>query len=286
MSEPQTSAKVIIYTVKGRIDVELWAKEKPVHTRRFLEACRGGLLVDESFDRLSDTHNCLMLSKQHDMGTSESPSLEHNARIRWRTGSLGWDSADRKWFITVAPLNDDNSKVVIGKIVDDSIYSLRKIVDDSEVDSDGKLLYPATIRKIEVTIPYFDDLPSGRAMKAVTIAKQLPKVAKVKISFDDDDEDEDESIQPMKRMKIKMPAAIAEPSPALRVSGKSGTESETEEEELEEANDKQEESGCEDVEPESKESINESGVSDRERETLKLLALFEQKTKDKTILKR
>lgn len=280
MSEPQTTAKVIIHTVKGRIDVELWAKEKPAQVRRFLEACEKGLLVGESLNEWSRSGDYLMLSLVDDSDSGAGVPLEHNARIRWRTGSLGWDSGQKRWFITLAPLLGEDQKVVIGKIVDDSIYSLRKIRDESEVGSDGKLLYPATIRKVEVTIPYFTDLRASVGSKpAVKPTLPSKKVSKVRISFDDEDDDED-ALQPVKRMKIKMPAAISDRQPTERVSTR--PESDVHQEKNDEESDNGQES-----EPETPSQTGmESTVSNREQETLKMLALFEQKTKDKNILNR
>lgn len=278
MLEPQTSAKVIIHTVKGRIDVELWAREKPGHVRRFLEACSRGLLTDGSLDEVSG--DCIMFSKVEDAGCRVLP--ERNARIRSRMGSVGWDSVRGRWFISLGAAEEDQ-KVVIGKVVDGSIYALRKIVDESEVGDDGKLLYPATVSKVEVTIPYFDDLPVGSKVTAGEAQKRpLKKRAKVSISFDDDDDDE-RPLKPMKRMKIKMPPTISDrPVEQVYTGRESAAKQETSDGEGDSSDTESLEcSGTPVVQQNA-----EPTISSREQETLKMLALFEEKTKDKNILNR
>ncbi|QLQ79472.1 hypothetical protein HG537_0C01190 [Torulaspora globosa] len=286
MLEPLTSAKVIIYTAKGRLDLELWAREKPGHARRFLESCSRGLLVGGSLDEMSRSGDCIMFSKV--VGDGRPVLAERNGRIRWRRGSLGWDSVLERWFISLGDGNEDGEREVIGKVVDESIYTLRRIVDESEIGSDGKFLYPATVCKVEVTIPYFDDLPGKDRVEPARDSMSVKKRAKVRISFDDDDDDDDGA--PMKKLKIKMPATIQSAqegsNPAQEVSGGDQSADRTPQEGSDEADIAQE------SEPERSETTaagqkgDKSTVSSREQETLKMLALFEEKTKDKNILNR
>ncbi|QLL32596.1 hypothetical protein HG536_0D01180 [Torulaspora globosa] len=291
MSEPQASAKVIIHTVKGRINVELWAREKPGHARRFLEACTRGLLTDGSLNEMSRSRDCIMFSKVEDGGNGRQTWSEHNARIRWRTGSVGWDSVRERWFISLVRLSEEDQKVVIGKVVDDSIYTLRKIVDESEIGSDGRLLYPATVRKAEVTIPYFDDLPAAEKVEAADAPKpSLKSGAKVRISFADDEDDDGRPLKPVKRMKIKMPPTISDKLPVEQVSIGDESAVGVPREGSDREGDKAQGSKSLQLErsetPAAHQKVAESAVSSREQETLKLLALFEQKTKDKNILNR
>lgn len=305
MSEPQTSAKVVINTTKGRIDIELWAKEKPSHARSFLEACHGGSLIDQSLCQLSKNRDCIMMSK---LLSKENLPSEHNGRIRFsKAGMLGWDCRYQRWFISLSVLRDnDDERIALGKLVDNSIFSLRRIVDESELDSENCLKYPATICKAEVTVPFFSDLQPAAVNHKASVSKKEPsvKAAKVRISYNDDEDDEDdEGSIPVKRMKIKLPAIIAEPR--LEKSHQQGPEEETKEGDRAEDSDEVEEDDKEehdfkeelDVKEEyeniQKEIIDtgsqtsgKKNVDSREQDTLRMLALFEQRTKGKTIINR
>lgn len=299
MSEPQTSAKVVIYTTKGRIDIELWAKEKPSHARRFLEACHGGSLIDQSLCQLSKNRDCIMMSK---LSSTEKLPSEHNGRIRFsKAGMLGWDCRYQRWFITLSVFADnDDERIALGKLVDNSIYSLRRIVDESELDSENCLKYPATICKVEVTIPFFSDLQQAAVNHKASVSKKEPsvKAAKVRIryNYDEDDEDDEGSI-PAKRMKIKLPAIVAEPrlqeyhqhNPEEEI--KEGDRAEDSDEVEEE--DKEEHDVKEEYENIQKEIIDTGSLTSgkrnldsREQETLRMLALFEERMKGKTIINR
>lgn len=298
MSEPQTSAKVVIYTTKGRIDIELWAKEKPSHARRFLEACHGGSLIDQSLCQLSKNRDCIMMSKS---SSKEKLPSEHNGRIRFsRGGMLGWDCRYQRWFISLSVLADNNDeRIALGKLVDNSIYSLRRIVDESELDSENCLKYPATICKVEVTIPFFSDLQQEAVNHKASVSKKEPsvKAAKVRISYNDDEDEDDEGSIPAKRMKIKLPAIIAEPKleeyhqhdPKEEIKEGDSAEDSDEVEE----DDKEEHDVKEEYENSQKEIIDtgsqtsgKGNLDSREQETLRMLALFEQRMKGKTIINR
>lgn len=285
MSEPQTSAKVVLHTNKGRIDVELWAKQIPLHTKLFLQACHEGSLLEQSFCELSRDRNCLMISK---LACGKELKHEGNGRIRFnRAGVLGWDCHYDRWFISLTPLsNQIGDKIPLGKLVDNSIYSLRKIVDESETDSDHRLLYPAVIERTEVTIPFFDSLkvPSGVEKLTVSENTRTVKAAKVRLSYDDD---EDEDTVPMKKIKIKLPPMLEKASTTHVPNGpRSDTnESETKDSALVQERSGSDESDTDDRGAQGRDKKSEA-FKDREQETLRMLASFQQNVKGKSIIKR
>lgn len=274
MSQPQTSAKCIIYTTKGRLDVELWAKEIPISTKTFLEACSQGKLKGETLCEIPSDRLYVTISNiKNDYQTEKLPE-EHNSRIRFnRNGIVGWDNVSLRWFITTKEWNANEvtpAMTIIGKIVDESIYTFKRIIDDSELDANGKFVYPATIEDVEVTIPYFTDLTQSSDAKVQTSAKndkstKYKKATKVKLSYHyDEDDDDNEETRPTKKMKIRLPASIIRP-----IETGPGTETEPEPE-----------SGQTNIDDHQK------TLNDRERETLEMLAKFKKQTKGKAILKR
>lgn len=305
MSEPQTSAKVVFHTTKGRLDVEFWAREKPLHAKRFLEICYGGSLNDESLCGLSKDRGCILVSK---VPSEQKLPAEHNARIRFnRAGIFGWDCRRLNWFISLRALSEDDEKIALGKVVDQSIYSLRKIVDESELNSENQFLYPAIIRRAEVTIPFFSDLKPTTANESHSTSLGTPVVraAKVRISYgDDEDEENDEGSMPVKRMKIKLPAVLAKPEPKTSSSGECGAESKatrsetavevdgnegSEDDDGAEAieSDKDVQDSPEKVAEDSQRRVADNqNVNSREQDTLRMLALFQQNVKGKNIINR
>lgn len=266
MSQPQTSAKCIIYTTKGRLDVELWAKEIPIATKTFLEACRQGKLNDETLCEIPNDRRYVTISNIKNDYQTEKLREERNSRIRLsRNGIVGWDNDSLRWFITTKEWNASEATpaiIIIGKIVDESIYTFKRIIDDGERDADGKFVYPATIKAVEVTIPFFTDLTQLSDTKVIKTPAnsgksiKYTKATKVKLSYHED-EDEDEEIRPTKKIKIKLPPSIIQP-----------TETEPETEQTNTSDDHQQ------------------TLNDRERETLAMLATFQKQTKGKTILKK
>lgn len=53
-TEPSTSARIVLRTTAGPIDVRLWTKECPSATRTFLRLCRDGYYDDCLFHRIED----------------------------------------------------------------------------------------------------------------------------------------------------------------------------------------------------------------------------------------
>lgn len=292
MLEPQTSAKCVIYTTKGRLDLELWAKEIPNASRIFLGSCQLGKLQNESVYQVSEDGRTVYLSNT-ELATRRL-SIETNDRIRFnKNGIFGWDNDSKRWFITLKDYAAEhtNGKMIIGKIVNDSLYTLKSIISESELDSDAKLIYPAKIIKVDITVPYFEDLPR-RMIKQSLPADMIPpkKATKVKLSYDDDDEDDDDndSIVPLKKMKIKVPSGMKTMDFPFAVADEAQGEADFQEKRRSDGESPgvEDNSDEEEVEPAKEAEHQEISRTERERDTLKMLAMFQRNVKGKNILKR
>lgn len=189
--EPQTSAKCIIYTSKGFLEVELWAKECHKTVKNFLQNAIDGAFNGKTIDRLLFQS---VICSEEPQGGLDLP-LECNTRLNFNRRGLVGLLPDSKgsFFITLKETPTLNNKAtVFGKIVGGSIYNVVSI-SEGELKPDGEtFLYPAVIDRIEITIPYFNNLlPKNTENKsgAKPLKKKLKKATKIKINYDDDDEE-------------------------------------------------------------------------------------------------
>ncbi|AET37426.1 putative peptidylprolyl isomerase CWC27 Ecym_1176 [Eremothecium cymbalariae DBVPG len=191
-SEPSTSAKCVFHTTKGDLEVELWARECAVTTKRFLESAGNGLWKGKAFSKLG--------SSLIQVGFSTFKcAKEYNGRLRFnRRGLLGIMPGNGVLFFTLEEqpsLNDD--AVLFGTLVGNSFYTLLGI-SQGELEEDGeKFLYPATIDTIDITVPYFNDLATP-VSKRESHDKTPPKAtkkrkigSKIQLTYEDEEEDED-----------------------------------------------------------------------------------------------
>ncbi|CAI4053397.1 hypothetical protein SKDZ_16G2070 [Saccharomyces kudriavzevii ZP591] len=300
--EPQTTAKCILYTTKGNIAVELWAKECPETSKLFLTELSDGAYINGNFKELKPSQRLMFNA----VGTNEDRAVvqERNPRIKFnKDGLFGWDRKRNTWFVTVQAdskhvLNDCN---VFGKIVGTSIYIFREILSGeletfSRDDEVKRFMYPAVLKDFEITVPFFEDIsPSKRRLEDDERIPQQPKKklmtsSKVKIVYEDDEEDDDANddsdvleAKPSKR--IILPAWIKDESrseePKSDVSVDQPQEPPvTEPTELHDGV-----HGPTIEEREGQENVEEDIIDKREQETLEMLAKFQQQMKNKKILK-
>ncbi|QLG74813.1 hypothetical protein HG535_0H01400 [Zygotorulaspora mrakii] len=296
MQEPQTTAKCIIYTSKGRLDVELWCKEIPTASRKFLEDCQLGKLKDEAIYEISGDGKTIFFS--HNRSDNLSLPTETNDRIKFnRNGILGWDNNTNRWFMTLKEYTtqDTDNKVIAGKIVDGSFYTLKAIADSSEVRPDGLLLYPAHVKETEITIPYFKDLPQVKTIQSKILEEIRPKkLTKVRLLYEDEDEDDNEDgykdedenneLPSRKRMCIKMPKGIkVQVEPTVYPAGTDSDASRAQHLDCLEETDDQ---GEEITEAAQKYLFQQDEKANRERKTLIMLDIFKKNVKGKNILKK
>ncbi|CCE64703.1 hypothetical protein TPHA_0I01990 [Tetrapisispora phaffii CBS 4417] len=231
--EPQTTAKCVVSTSKGNLNIEFWAKECPLITKHFLEVCVTGNINKNKFVKLSNNNDLLVLEQSENNG-SELDEVkirkEKNNRLKFNRGGLvAWDLRNNNMVITVNELDfmkkNDVIKdlVIFGKLVDQTIYTFRDICD-TELNDASEFMYPVDIKSTEITIPYFKDLNklesrlspfdnSNKAIPPKPVNKN--KSYKIRVLYDEDsDEDLDANLNntkalPLrKKMKIKLSSSI------------------------------------------------------------------------------
>lgn len=214
--EPPTSAKVLIETTKGELDIEIWAKEVPNISRTFLENCIDKKYVDNIFGKVIKDY--IVQTKSSEPEPNFTMEDEFHSRLRYnRKGLLCALKKDIKrkhgnsvdsFFITIKEMPEfANVYVVFGKVVGDSLYNLMKI-NDSTLNSKNEPIYPAKIIDTKVTVPYFSNL---RVPEQLENQSQLSKKIKtndkkrrIKMIYEMEDDGTD---IPESKAKFKMKSA-------------------------------------------------------------------------------
>lgn len=218
MSVLKTTAKCVISTSKGDLEVELWAKECPNTCRNFMDMALHNDFNGDSFNSYSEgKYLSVVRSVEHlQKGVSEL-KIEWNSRLSiTQDGILCWNPKERTFFISTNKWQNyaTDEFTIFGMVVGDSIYKFREWLS-SDIDTESndksdikKFIYPPVIEDIIITIPYFKDLKEKRSI-AQNNDLEPPKknrslMPKVVLSFDDGDDDGEEvNIIP----KIKMKAS-------------------------------------------------------------------------------
>ncbi|KAK9460676.1 cyclophilin-like protein [Lipomyces oligophaga] len=225
--EPPTTAKVVLHTTKGPIEIELWAKETPKACRNFLQHCLDGYYDNNLFHRVvpgflvqtgdptGTGHGGVSIyHDENGAGTGGFPS-EYHSRLRFnRRGLLGNAEAENlndnsQFFITLDATPELQRKnTLFGRVMGDTIYNVLKI-GESELDRDDRPLYPAKIMRTEILVNYFSDMVSHAqptiaedSTNKKTSAKHKKRKTrpKIKMSFGDEAE-EDLAVLPKFKMK-------------------------------------------------------------------------------------
>jgi peptidyl-prolyl cis-trans isomerase SDCCAG10 len=209
--EPPTTAKVILHTTKGPIEIELWAKETPLASRNFIQLCVNGYFDNCMFHRVvkdfivqagDPSGTGYGGSAIYDNGTFKD---EFHSRLKFgRRGLVGCantgtpDSNGSQFMITLVPAPELNNKnTLFGRVEGDTFFNVLKIAE-AEVDSDERPVYPTVIKSAEVVVGYFSDLEAKDADRlqpvVVREAKLKKKKPRVQLSYDEEDEEEEESV--------------------------------------------------------------------------------------------
>ncbi|CAN6609617.1 hypothetical protein TRVA0_004S01464 [Trichomonascus vanleenenianus] len=216
--EPPTSAKVVLHTTKGPIEIEIWAKEIPKASRNFIQLCLDGYYDNCIFHRVvpdfivqsgDPTGTGYGGTSIYEGGTFED---EFHSRIRYsRRGMVGCANMGHKstngsqFIITLTSTPELNNKnTCFGRVMGETLFNILQI-SELETDENERPLYPPKIERAEVVIPYFDDLIYGRKSSQVEETndkKKGKKKAAVRLSYGDEEEDE-ESAPVMKKVKMR-----------------------------------------------------------------------------------
>jgi len=221
--EPLPTARVLVHTTTGPLDLELWAKETPQTCRSFLQLCLEGYFNNVIFHRVIKDF-IIQTGDPTGTGTGGEAATptgvvkdEFHSRLRYiRRGLVGMANSGHKddngsqWFITLGPAPElDKKNTLFGRLaVGDTIFNAMKI-GDMETDKYDRPLHPPRILRTEVLEnPFKDIVPRSTAEervekqrkqeeeeKAKTLVKKAKKQNKALLSFGDDEGEEAPSIK-------------------------------------------------------------------------------------------
>lgn len=193
--EPPTSGRVLLHTTYGPLEVELWCKECPLHTRTFLQLCLEGRYDQVPFSR--------KLAGLLEGGPFEACKLEFHPRLRWsRRGLLG--VMDGPFFLTLEEIPELYKKATLfGKVVGDTVYNMVRM-SELEVDAEGIFTHPPVITRTEILLNPFEDIIPREIIRKKqqtsnpTATRLKPNATAVKnrkvLSFEDDNVEEDATL--------------------------------------------------------------------------------------------
>lgn len=189
--EPNPTAKVVLHTTTGDLELELFAKQTPTTSRNFLQLCLDGYYDNTIFHRLVKG---FILQGGDPTGTGQGGESsydgepfadEYNSRLKFnRRGLLGMANTGKKddngsqFFLTLANTPElQGQNTMFGRIVGDTIYNLMKMAEAEIAESsDDRPMYPTKITSTEIIINPFEDM-----VKRVRIAERSePEVKKAK----------------------------------------------------------------------------------------------------------
>ncbi|KAF2624045.1 cyclophilin-like protein [Macroventuria anomochaeta] len=206
--EPNPTAKVLLHTNRGDLEVELFAKQTPITSRNFLQLCLDGYYDNTVFHRLVKG---FIIQGGDPTGTGqggessydgESFQDEMHSRLKYtRRGLLGMANTGKKddngsqFFFTLAAtpeLQDKNT--MFGRIAGDTIYNLMKMAEAEIAEgSEDRPMYPTKITGSEIILNPFEDMVKRERVaqrtepEAKKVKKPKRKAGKNVLSFGGED---------------------------------------------------------------------------------------------------
>ncbi|KAF2637745.1 cyclophilin-like protein [Massarina eburnea CBS 473.64] len=219
--EPNPTAKVVLHTTTGDLELELFAKQTPVTSRNFLQLCLDGYYDNTVFHRLVKG---FILQGGDPTGTGQGGESsydgdpfadEWNSRLKFnRRGLLGMANTGKKddngsqFFFTLANTPELQGKnTMFGRVVGDTIYNLMKMAETELAEgSDERPMYPTKITGAEIIINPFEDMvkraqaaPQKEEVKKPKKPKR--KAGKTLLSFGGDEGEEADAMPVIKKAK-------------------------------------------------------------------------------------
>lgn len=209
--EPNPTAKVVIHTTTGDLELELFAKQTPKTSRNFLQLCLDGYYDNTIFHRLVKG---FIIQGGDPTGTGEGGESsydgepfedEFHSRLKFnRRGLLGMantgkpDDNGSQFFFTLGDTPELTGKnTMFGRIQGDTIYNLMKMAEaDIAEGSEERPMYPTRITGAEIIVNPFEDMVKrARVAERTAPEPKKPKKAKRKagkalLSFAGDEGDE------------------------------------------------------------------------------------------------
>ncbi|KAH7005635.1 peptidyl-prolyl isomerase CWC27 [Fusarium venenatum] len=207
--EPQPTASVIIYTTRGELSVELFAKQAPLTCRNFLQLALDGYYDNTIFHRLvpgfilqggdptgtgnggESIYDGGAFSGDLDpwpmdqrMGKNAGQTGinfkdEFHSRLKFnRRGLLGSANESRpdtngsQFFFTLDTAEELNGKnTMFGRIAGDTVYNLAKMGEGEVDEATERPTYPVKIERIEILVNPFEDMKKRSRVAAIAPSK-------------------------------------------------------------------------------------------------------------------
>lgn len=216
MAEPPSTARVVLYTTRGQLEVELWAKEMPRAVRNFLTQAQSGFYNDSYFHRIESSF--VQAGPENDTTIYGGPfELETNGRIRFsRRGIVACAGSpagqtSQLIFTTQAAPELASQCTILGRLVGDSVYVLAEINEAEKTD--GIPVHPVRIDRVEIKQAFFDNLPPIPTAPTDNLEPKSKPKPKRQIRVFEDEDDEPPLILKKKNPRL---AVTIEPSAALK----------------------------------------------------------------------
>ncbi|KAF7732484.1 Peptidyl-prolyl isomerase cwc27 [Apophysomyces ossiformis] len=163
------SAKVILHTTAGDVEIEMWGKETPKATRNFIQLCMEGYYDNTIFHRIVPN---FIIQGGDPTGTGQGGESiyddefpnEFHSRLRFARRGLvgmantGQDDNGSQFFITLDRADELTRKhTLFGRVVGDTIFNVMKM-SEMETDENERPLYPPRIKSTEIVLNPFDDI--------------------------------------------------------------------------------------------------------------------------------
>jgi peptidyl-prolyl cis-trans isomerase SDCCAG10 len=189
--EPNPTAKVVLHTTVGDLEIELFAKQTPITSRNFLQLCLDGYYDNTVFHRLVKG---FIIQGGDPTGTGQGGESgydgepfadEFHSRLKYtRRGLLAMANTGKKddngsqFFFTLAAtpeLQDKNT--LFGRVAGDTIYNLMKMAEaEIRESTEDQPMYPSKVTSAEIIINPFEDM-----VKRVRVAERTePEARKAK----------------------------------------------------------------------------------------------------------
>ena len=254
-NEPNPTAKVLLHTTAGEVEIELFAKQTPLTSRNFLQHCLDGYYDNTIFHRLVPK---FVIQGGDPTGTGSGGASiyqdgapfkdETHSRLKFnRRGLLGMANTGKKdenqcqFFFTLDATPELTGKnTMFGRIVGDTWYNVLKMADQAEssglVEGTDRPLFPPKITSSEILLNFFDDMVKRDLQPKIAPAEKKEQKAKPKrkataalLSFGDEDGLQVAPIKKKQRANPKLDYMDDQSkAPASNGNGSSGSKQKTE----------------------------------------------------------
>ena len=222
--EPPPTAKVILHTTSGEIQLELFAQQTPKTCRNFLQLCLDGYYDRTIFHRLIPD---FVLQGGDPTGTGSGGESsydgipfedEFHPRLKFnRRGLLGMANTGVKndngsqFFLTLGQTEELQGKnTMFGRVEGKTIFNLLKMGDtDLDGEASERPMYPTMITASEIMVNPFENMVKRTREAERTVDKAQPKkkpkkkTGKQMLSFGGD-EVEEYPVQPAAKFNSKL----------------------------------------------------------------------------------